>query len=73
MLDDFSLCSIGHTSDIAALIKQTKLIIWDEAPMQHRYAFEFLDRSLRDLMKSVDPDRASMPFGGITVVLGGDF
>ena len=73
VLDDFSLCIIGHNSDIAELIKQTKLIIWDEAPMQHRYAFECLDRSLKDIMKAVDPLRATMPFDGITVVLGGDF
>lgn len=73
VLDEFSLCSIGHNSNIDALIRQTKLIIWDEAPMQHRYAFECLDRSLKDIMKSVDPARASMPFGGITVLLGGDF
>lgn len=73
ILDDFSLCGIGHNSDIAALIRATKLIIWDEAPMQHRYAFECLDRSLKDLMKSVDARRATMPFGGITVLLDGDF
>lgn len=72
-LDDFSHCSIGHSSDIVELIKATNLIIWDEAPMQHRYAFECLDRSLRDIMKSVDPKRYHLPFEGITVVLGGDF
>lgn len=27
VLDEFSLCSIGHNSDIVELIKQTKLII----------------------------------------------
>ncbi|XP_074323772.1 uncharacterized protein LOC141660684 [Apium graveolens] len=41
--------------------------------MQHRYVFECLDRSLKDIMKAVDPERYAMPFGGITVVLGGDF
>lgn len=41
--------------------------------MQHRYAFECLDRSSRDIMKSMDPARMNMPFGGITVLLGGDF
>ncbi|XP_074346470.1 uncharacterized protein LOC141685256 [Apium graveolens] len=73
VLDDCSSCGIRHDSDIAELIKHTDLIIWDEAPMQHRYAFECLDRSLRDIMKAVDPKRFSMAFGGITVVLGGDF
>ncbi|XP_074324016.1 uncharacterized protein LOC141660936 [Apium graveolens] len=72
VLDEFSLCNISHDSDIARLIKKTKLIIWDEAPMQHRYAFECLDRSLRDIMKSVHLTKADIPFGGVTV-LGGDF
>ena len=35
--------------------------------MQHRNAPEALDRTLRDIR---DDDR---PFGGITVVFGGDF
>lgn len=36
-------------------------------PMQHRHGPEALDRTLRDLRKS------DKPFGGITVVFGGDF
>ena len=72
-LDEDSTCSISHNSDIAELIKQTSLIIWDEAPMQNRLAFECLDRSLRDIMKSVSPNMYDKPFGGITVLLGGDF
>lgn len=73
LLDDYSMCFISHTSDIAELIKRTSLIIWDEAPMQHRYTFECLDRSLRDIMKAIDPNRFHIPFEGITVVLAGDF
>lgn len=72
-LDDSSTCSISMNSDIAELLKQTKLIIWDEALMQHRFAFEAIDRSLRDIMKSVSSENFDKPFGGITVVLGGDF
>lgn len=72
-LDEYSFCNINHNSDIAHLIRNTSLIIWDEAPMQHRYSFECLDRSLRDLMKSVDSKFYHMPFGGITVFFGGDF
>ncbi|XP_074324208.1 uncharacterized protein LOC141661122 [Apium graveolens] len=43
VLDECSTCNIAHDSDVAQLIKQTQLIKWDEAPMQHRYAFECLD------------------------------
>ncbi|XP_063944772.1 uncharacterized protein LOC135146765 [Daucus carota subsp. sativus] len=72
VLDEYSMCAINHKSDIAELLKRTRLIIWDEAPMQHRYTFECLDRSLKDIMKSVDSRLSELPFGGITVVLGGD-
>lgn len=48
-----STCFISHNSNIAEQIKQTNIIIWDEAPMQHIYRFEALDRSLRDVMKVV--------------------
>ncbi|KAL8090223.1 hypothetical protein AgCh_039626 [Apium graveolens] len=70
---DCSSCAISHESDITEFIKHTSLLIWDEAPMQHRYAFDSLDRSHKDIMKAVDPTRYSMPFGGITVVLGSEF
>ncbi|XP_048493453.1 uncharacterized protein LOC125494001 [Beta vulgaris subsp. vulgaris] len=42
-------------SDLAGLLIKTKLIIWDEAPMMHKYCFEALDRSLNDVMQSVNP------------------
>lgn len=58
---------------LANLISKTDLIIWDEAPMAHRHAFETLDRTLRDLQSMEDPSAAYKPFGGKTVVLGGDF
>ncbi|KAK1384934.1 ATP-dependent DNA helicase [Heracleum sosnowskyi] len=72
-LDQYSVASIKHGSDFTELIKKTSLIIWDEAPMQHIYGFEAVDRSFRDIMSSVDPKRKKLPFGGITVVFGGDF
>ncbi|KAF8099160.1 hypothetical protein N665_0249s0002, partial [Sinapis alba] len=42
-------------------------------PMAHRHAFETLDRSLRDLLSHENPSAATQPFGGKTVLLGGDF
>lgn len=41
-LDNCSTAGINYGSDLAELIRQTSLIIWDEAPMQHRHAFELL-------------------------------
>lgn len=72
-LDQYSTAGIKHGTDMAELMQQTSLIIWDEAPMTHRHAFEAVDRSLRDIMSAVDPERGRKPFGGITVVFGGDF
>src|SRR5438045_1073915 len=46
-----SICSISAQSDIAKLIRMTKLIIWDEAPAQHRHCFEAVNRTLRDIQK----------------------
>ena len=54
-------------SDMDVVLKHTKLIIWDEAPMQHRHCIEALNCTLRDLFKN-DKD-----FGGITVLMLGDF
>ncbi|XP_010496023.1 PREDICTED: uncharacterized protein LOC104773149 [Camelina sativa] len=54
-------------SDLADLIREAKLIIWDETPMMNKLCYETLDRSLRDIM------RCDQIFGGKVVVLGGDF
>jgi hypothetical protein len=35
---------------VAELVHKVDLIIWDEALMMHRRAFEVVDRNLRDLM-----------------------
>jgi hypothetical protein len=56
------------------VLKETKLIIWDEAPMQHRYGPEAVDRTIRDLLKPPDVLIEDVsPFGGITVLFVGDF
>ncbi|XP_048604246.1 uncharacterized protein LOC125582083 [Brassica napus] len=72
-LSDVSMCNIPKCSMLASLIAKSDLIIWDEAPMAHRQAFETLDRSLRDLLSPSDPTASDKPFGGKTVLLGGDF
>ncbi|EOA29136.1 hypothetical protein CARUB_v10025405mg, partial [Capsella rubella] len=68
-LDDFTMCNINPASDLAKMLREASLIIWDEAPMMSRYCFESLDRSLSDIMRDED----NKPFGGKTVVFGGDF
>ncbi|KAF7841682.1 ATP-dependent DNA helicase PIF1-like [Senna tora] len=67
-----STCNIMQGSDLANLMVHTKLIIWDEAPMVHRYCFETLDRSLRDIMGNNNLECDTKPFGGKVVVFGDD-
>ncbi len=62
-----STCDIGRNTDLAKLIKQTCLIIFDEAPMANKEVIECLDRSLSDVTG------CAKPFGGIVIVFGGDF
>jgi len=41
--------SFSKHSELADLIRQTSLIIWDEAPMSHHWVIETVDRTLRDI------------------------
>ncbi|XP_026396034.1 uncharacterized protein LOC113290665 [Papaver somniferum] len=63
-----SVCSIAKQKEEAEFIKQATLIIWDEVPMQHRYCIEAVNRFLQDIHENKEDD-----FGGVTVVMGGDF
>jgi len=58
---------------VGELVHKVDLIIWDEAPMMHRRAFEAVDQTLRDLMQLDDAQATDKIFGGKIVVLGGDF
>jgi hypothetical protein len=66
-LDRMSFCCIRKQDDLMVLIHQTKLILWDEAPMTNKLALEAMDRTLHDLT-----DR-NEPFGDIVFVMLGDF
>lgn len=71
-LDENTVCDIRRGSMLADLIQATSLIIWDEALMTNKKAFEALDRSLCDIQSTYCPEASSIPFGGKVVVLGGD-
>jgi len=60
-----STCAISAQSAIGELLRQTKLIIWDEVSAQNRYCFEAVDRTLKDLRKN------NNWFGGIPMVFAG--
>jgi ATP-dependent DNA helicase PIF1 len=67
VFDPMSFCYIRKQDDLATLIRQTKFILWDEAPMTNKLTFEAMDRTLHDLT-----DR-NESFGGIVFVMSGDF
>ena len=66
-LSNVSYCCIPENGRCADLMRAVKCIVWDEIVPQHRYAIEALDRTLRDLKDT------NKPFGGITLLMGGDF
>ena len=66
--DKDSSCSTKKKSQKARLIRNARLIVWDEVPMQSRFTCEAVDRSLRDLF-----GKDNVPFGGVPVAWGGDF
>ncbi|KAB2620831.1 hypothetical protein D8674_036512 [Pyrus ussuriensis x Pyrus communis] len=73
VVTDNSVCPIKKKTHLATLIEKTDLIIWDEAPMNHKYCFEALDRSLSDILSHVHVSNKNFPFGGKPLLLGGDF
>ncbi|KAL7090470.1 hypothetical protein ACP275_12G042900 [Erythranthe tilingii] len=55
IVHESSTCSIKQQSPQAELLIEAKLIIWDEAPMMHRFCFEALDRTMRSILNSEKP------------------
>jgi len=47
--DETSVCYFDKRSEHADLIRKTRLIVWDEAPMMNRLAFEAVHRHLQDI------------------------
>jgi hypothetical protein len=66
-LNEHSTCGIAKRGHHADMLRCARLIIWDEAGNQNRFAMEAVDRTLQDICSS------GRAFGGITTVFGGDF
>ncbi|XP_063930337.1 uncharacterized protein LOC135142550 [Zophobas morio] len=52
---------------MAQVLKETKLIVWDECTMAHKGGVEALSKTLRDIREN------GSLMGGVTVLLAGDF
>ena len=66
-INENSTCNIAAQSPEAELIRNTDLVFWDEAVMQHRHVFEAVNRTFQDIRQD------ERPFGGVVVCLCGDF
>ena len=64
--DNVVTCGIDFDSEIAAILKEAKMLIWDEAMSARKELIEAVDRFFRELF-GIDE-----PFGGLVVILSGD-
>ncbi|XP_021996130.1 uncharacterized protein LOC110893324 [Helianthus annuus] len=64
-LNEDSVCHIKPDDDVAKLLNETKLIIWAEAPMVHKHAFEALDRTMHDIFNIENSRKSDILFGEI--------
>nr|GFC89472.1 hypothetical protein [Tanacetum cinerariifolium] len=68
-----SMCTIAADGDLVDLIREAKLIIWDEALMINRLCYKAFDRTLRDITTGTLTKSSDHVFGEKVVVFGGDF
>ena len=66
-MKDESVCNFSRRDATGKLLQMTSLLVIDEVSMGHKHIFECVDRSLRDI-RQIDA-----PFGGLTVLLAGDW
>ncbi|XP_073821521.1 uncharacterized protein [Musca autumnalis] len=64
---DDPTCPITKNSSTGKLMRECKIIIWDECTMAHKQALEAVDRTMKDLRGDL------RRFGGALILLSGDF
>jgi hypothetical protein len=62
-----SVCNFNAKTRVGQELLKVQVIVWDEISMQNRLCVEAVDRSLQELKQ------VSEPFGGISVIFGGNF
>lgn len=62
-----SMCNLNGRDAMSKRLRDADVIVWDEVSMQHRYAIESVDKSLRHLKQR------DIPLGGASVYFSGDF
>ena len=61
------MCNMYPQEATGVLFQKTDLLFIDEISMGHKHVFESIDRTMQDIRKN------SSPFGGLTVLLAGDW
>ncbi|XP_077273719.1 uncharacterized protein LOC143903730 [Temnothorax americanus] len=64
---EIPLCNISKQSNMAKVLRDCKLIVWDESTMAHKGGFEALSTTLKNIRGN------DGVMGGVTVLLAGDF
>jgi len=64
---DMPTCTTTKNSVTAKLMRECKIIIWDECTMAYQLALEAIDRTIKDLRGD------SRRCGGAMILLSGDF
>jgi hypothetical protein len=62
-----STCQVSKRSATGRLLAMARLLIIDEISMSHKHVFECIDRTCQDIRGD------TRPFGGLTVLLSGDY
>jgi hypothetical protein len=62
------MCFILVQNDFAELLREVKLIVWDEVLAQHQLCADAVDQTLHNIMQ-----HPNLPFGDKVVVFRGDF
>ena len=62
---------IKQGTQLAELIYLTSLIIWDQVPIDHKYVFEAVVISLKDILSINDLSLKNTPSKGKIILLGG--
>ncbi|XP_025192032.1 uncharacterized protein LOC112592236 [Melanaphis sacchari] len=61
------MCNIKKNCGIAAVLRKSSIIIWDECTKAHKYSLEALNRTMQDLNSN------NKLYGGAILLLSGDF
>ena len=67
VLSTSSTSSVGARSSQGAMLRESDVIIWDEAGMAPKDAVDVVDKLLKSLTGN------QLPFGGKIVIFAGDF